>query len=92
MCVCVKSKTRQDVENFVQNQKVQLGLNDKESEELMQQAERLVHQCIRGIWNGEFEPTDQRVPYDDYQMILQTGVTQRLMDAAEVETELETAG
>ncbi len=60
-------------------------------ESLMKQAERLIHDCIRGIWNAQFEPTEDRVPFDDYEMILQTGVTQSLLDIAARETETEAA-
>ncbi len=50
----------------------------------MQQAETLIHDCIRGIRRGDFEPTNDRVQFDDYGMILQTGVASRLMDLADL--------
>ncbi len=53
------------------------------SDEQMQQAEELIHDCIRGIWAGDFEPTSDRVQFDDYGMILQTGVASRLLDQTE---------
>lgn len=49
------------------------------SEPLMKQAEQLIHQCIRKIFACEFSPTDGRVQYDDYEMILQTGVASRML-------------
>jgi hypothetical protein len=54
------------------------------SEHQIQQAEQLVRDCIRRIWTGDFEPTKDRVPFDDYGMILQTGVASRLLDQAEL--------
>jgi ATP-dependent helicase/DNAse subunit B len=48
-----------------------------------QQAEQLVRDCIRRIWSGDFEPTEDPVLFDDYGMILQTGVASRLLDQAE---------
>jgi ATP-dependent helicase/nuclease subunit B len=44
-------------------------------EDLMRQAHQKILQCIRDIWAGKFEPTDELVRYDDYDMILQTGVS-----------------
>jgi len=55
----------------------------------LEQAEQLIHDCIRNIWAGKFEPTEERVLYDDYSMILQTGVTQFLLDRASREPETE---
>ena len=52
------------------------------SEALMLQAEELVKQCVRNILNGNFEPTSERVEYDDYESILQTGVASRLLNLA----------
>ena len=52
-------------------------------------ADELVRDCIRGIWAGQFEPTSDRIPFDDYAMILQTGVTQRLLDTDDGELETE---
>ncbi|MFK8112643.1 MAG: PD-(D/E)XK nuclease family protein [Rubripirellula sp.] len=53
-------------------------------EPLMRQAEELIHDCIRRIWAGDFQPTNDRVQFDDYGMILQTGVASRLLDQAEM--------
>ncbi|MCG8653055.1 MAG: PD-(D/E)XK nuclease family protein, partial [Pirellulales bacterium] len=53
------------------------------TEAQMRQAEALIQDCIRRIRNGDFEPTKDRVPFDDYAMILQTGVASRLMDQSE---------
>ena len=50
------------------------------SESQMANAESLIHDCIRGIWAEQFEPTADRVQFDDYGMILQTGVASRLLD------------
>ncbi len=49
---------------------------------LLEVANEQIRDCVRGILAGHFEPTDDRVPYDDYAMILQTGVSQRLLDDA----------
>ena len=54
------------------------------TEPQMQQAEELVRDCVRRIWAGDFEPTGDRVPFDDYGMILQTGVASRLLDQADL--------
>lgn len=69
------------------------GINIAEfSEDQMEEALQLIHDCIRGIWAGRFEPTQQRVPFDDYGMILQTGVSQRLLDAADAAADSEVSG
>jgi len=39
-------------------------------EDLMTRADELIEQNIRDIWDGKFEPTTERVQYDDYDMIL----------------------
>lgn len=54
------------------------------SEEQMRQAEEVIRQCVRGIRSGDFAPTGDRVQFDDYSMILQTGVANRLLDQAEI--------
>ncbi len=54
------------------------------TEPQMQQAEELIRDCIRRIRAGDFQPTNDRVPFDDYGMILQTGVANRLLDQAEL--------
>ena len=53
------------------------------SEDQMEVAEELIRQIIRDIWAGEFEPTNDRVQYDDYEMILQTRVPQRILNRVE---------
>ncbi|NNE00257.1 MAG: PD-(D/E)XK nuclease family protein [Pirellulaceae bacterium] len=53
------------------------------TDEQLSAADELIYQCIRDIWAGRFEPTDDRVQYDDYEMILQTSVPQRLLSEAE---------
>lgn len=57
------------------------------SEPLMKQAEALIHQCVRRIFACDFAPTDQRVMYDDYEMILQTGVASRMLASASISEE-----
>lgn len=57
------------------------------SEALLQQAEQLIHKCILGIWAGDFEPTHDRVPFDDYGVILQAGVTSGMLDQTDVSIE-----
>ena len=52
------------------------------SPELLCQAEQLIHNCVERILNCDFAPTDQRVQFDDYAMILQTGVASRMLSAA----------
>ncbi len=56
-------------------------------EDLMSHAKELIHQTIRNIWNGKFEPTDKPVVYDDYWMILQTGIADKLLAGVGVEDE-----
>ena len=58
-------------------------------QDMMRQAERRIQDCIRDIRAKKFEPTKDRVPFDDYEMILQTGVTQSLLDMASRESETE---
>ena len=53
------------------------------SEELMKQAEELIRDCVRRIRAGDFAPSQDRVEYDDYGMILQTGVAGRMLDELE---------
>ena len=72
---------------------VQLGyfnVSDKDTETRVNIAEftepqmadaiQVIQDCIRSIRTGRFEPTDDRVMFDDYQMILQMGVANRLLD------------
>ncbi len=54
------------------------------SEQQMKDAESLIRDCIRAIWAGKFEPTKDHVPFDDYAMILQTGIAHRLLDSADL--------
>ncbi len=76
---------------------VQLGyfnVSEKESEtkvniaqfteSQMKAADDLIHQVIRDIWANRFEPTEQRVLYDDYESILQMRVPQRMLNQAEL--------
>lgn len=49
----------------------------------LQQADELIRECVRRIWAGDFAPTSDRVQFDDYAMILQTGVASRLLDRAD---------
>ncbi|MEO1530220.1 MAG: hypothetical protein AAFX06_32925, partial [Planctomycetota bacterium] len=60
-------------------------------EGLLDEADQLIHDCVRRILSCDFAPTTERVVFDDYQMILQTGVASRLL-ATEEKHELETAG
>ncbi len=53
------------------------------SEDQSRNAEQLIVDCIRSIRSGKFEPTSDRIQFDDYGMILQTGVASRLLDEAE---------
>ncbi|MDM4018778.1 PD-(D/E)XK nuclease family protein [Roseiconus lacunae] len=51
-------------------------------------ASELIRECIRRIFACDFAPTEDLVQYDDYEMILQTGVPTRMltqMDLAEDE-------
>ncbi|MAI69618.1 MAG: nuclease [Rhodopirellula sp.] len=60
------------------------------TEEQMAEAVEIIEECVRGIWAEQFEPTAERVQYDDYDMVLQTGITRRLVadvDAAARELE-----
>ncbi len=53
------------------------------ADELMAQAEDLIRDCVRRIRAGDFAPSQDRVEYDDYGMILQTGVAGRMLDQLE---------
>lgn len=53
-------------------------------EPLMNDAEALIQQCIRRIFACDFQPTDKRVMYDDYEMILQTGVASRMLESERI--------
>ncbi len=69
----------------VSEKEIETRINVAEfSQQQMDRAEQLIHQIIRDIWAGKFAPTQDRVPFDDYDMILQTGVSSRLLDRAEV--------
>ncbi len=48
-------------------------------EDLMSQAKEKIHETVRNIWAGRFEPTTDPVIFDDYSMILQTGVAGKLL-------------
>ncbi len=50
------------------------------SESQMIEAEELIRNCVRNIWAKKFAPTRDRVQFDDYSMILQTGVASRMLD------------
>lgn len=49
------------------------------SEPMMDQAMEVIEDCVRRIFNCEFDATDQRVIYDDYEMILQSGIASRML-------------
>jgi len=53
------------------------------TEPQMRDAEQLIRDCVRRIHAGDFSPTNERVQFDDYGMILQTGVASRLLDQAD---------
>ncbi len=53
------------------------------TDQQMDDARSLIEDCIRGIWAGKFEATTDHVQFDDYDMILQTGVAHRLLDRAD---------
>lgn len=60
------------------------------SEPLLAEAQALIEDCVRRIFRCDFEPTTGQVQYDDYGMILQTGVASRMLaDLALEETEDE---
>ena len=52
----------------------------------MAEAADIIEECVRGIWAERFEPTTERVQYDDYDMILQAGITSRSVEDAEAST------
>ncbi|KAA5543232.1 PD-(D/E)XK nuclease family protein [Roseiconus nitratireducens] len=58
-------------------------------ESLMDEAKQLIEDCVRRIFACDFAPTTGRVLYDDYAMILQTGVASRLLQEAMVSGEGE---
>lgn len=51
------------------------------SEDLMSLAETKIHECVSGVLRQEFEPTGERVDFDDYGMILQEGIAGKMADA-----------
>ena len=57
------------------------------SDALLEQAEELIHDCIRRIRAVDFAPTQERVSFDDYGMILQTGVAGNLLEQVEAWSE-----
>lgn len=74
---------------------VQLGyfnIADKESETriniaqfdpaLMDQADRVIEQVVRDVFAGKFDPIETPPMYDDYGMILQTGIAAGMLTAA----------
>ncbi|MCC9601055.1 PD-(D/E)XK nuclease family protein [Stieleria sp. JC731] len=76
----------------VPRDEVELGyfnVSDKEEEtkinlasfstEQLDAASELIRDCIRNIFACKFEPTEEMVLYDDYEMILQTGVPTRML-------------
>lgn len=62
----------------------------KFSEELMTEAQELIEQCARRILNCDFAPSSEPVQYDDYSMILQTGVASRMLAAAAIDESEDT--
>jgi ATP-dependent helicase/nuclease subunit B len=54
-------------------------------------ADELIIRCIRDIWAGRFEPSEDPVEYDDYAMILQSGSGNLFTDADEGDSLLELA-
>lgn len=50
------------------------------SEEQMLEAEEKIRECVRCVLREEFEPTDKRVEFDDYAMILQEGIAGGILD------------
>lgn len=44
-------------------------------------AEKLVKSCIERIWDNDFAPSADPVPFDDYAMICQTGLAATLLDS-----------
>ncbi len=52
------------------------------SPELLARADELIVQCVRGVLAGEFDPAPDGVEFDDYAMILQTGIAQRMLQEA----------
>jgi ATP-dependent helicase/nuclease subunit B len=80
----------------VDPQQVALGyfnVSEKESETRINEADftaaeyasadELIVRCIRDIWAGRFEPSEDPVMYDDYAMILQSGVSIDLLESLE---------
>ncbi|MDA8745898.1 PD-(D/E)XK nuclease family protein, partial [Rubripirellula amarantea] len=50
----------------------------------LDEADEIICRCVSGVLREEFEPTDQHVDFDDYSMILQTGIADRMLDRDEV--------
>ncbi|WP_153555506.1 PD-(D/E)XK nuclease family protein [Roseimaritima sediminicola] len=44
------------------------------------EATKVIEDCIRRIWAGDFTRSSDPVPFDDYAMICQTGLAQTLLD------------
>ncbi|MEM6471135.1 MAG: PD-(D/E)XK nuclease family protein [Planctomycetota bacterium] len=60
------------------------------SEPLLADAEALIEDCVRRIFAGDFHPSPEGVTFDDYGMILQTGIASRMLaDFAVIEQDEE---
>lgn len=53
--------------------------------EQLRSADELILQCVRNVLAGRFEPSQDPVEYDDYDMILHTGIAERMLRADEHE-------
>lgn len=55
--------------------------------EEFRQAEEVIKDCIRGIWQGDFRPSPDPVLYDDYAMILQSDTAAPWLELEETAAE-----
>ena len=56
------------------------------TEELMAEAETIIHDCVSGVLREDFEPTEKRVEFDDYAMVLQEGIAGKMLDTVEADS------
>ncbi len=59
------------------------------SPELLKRADEIIVDCVRGVLNGMFDPAPEGVEFDDYGMILQTGIAQRMLQEARANEEVD---
>ncbi len=56
--------------------------------DLLKRADEIIVECVRGVLNGYFDPAPDGVEFDDYAVILQTGIAQRSLQEAMLSDEV----